>query len=147
MAQRVMAPRELDRIRRLALALPEVNERLSHGAPCFFVRDRRPLCYFHEAGFHDEGSRVALWCPAGDGVAEELVAADPDRFFRPTPSGSGVFADWLGIYLDRTDDGHPVDWREVGALLEDAYRTVAPKKLVAQLDGDGGALAGPNRDR
>jgi hypothetical protein len=40
--------RQLDRVRKIALALPEVNERLSHGEPCFFVRDKRPLCYFHD---------------------------------------------------------------------------------------------------
>ena len=40
--------RPLDRVRRVALALPGVNERTSHGEPCFFVRDNRPLCYFHE---------------------------------------------------------------------------------------------------
>jgi len=34
---------ELDEVRKIALALPEVNERLSHGALCFFIQDRRPL--------------------------------------------------------------------------------------------------------
>ncbi len=43
-----MAKHPLDRVRAIALALPEVTERLSHGAPCFFVRDRRPICYFHD---------------------------------------------------------------------------------------------------
>ena len=38
----------LDRVRRIALALPDVIERTSHGEPCFFVRNRRPLCYFHD---------------------------------------------------------------------------------------------------
>ena len=36
--------KELERVRKIALALPEVNERVSHGEPCFFVRDKRPLC-------------------------------------------------------------------------------------------------------
>jgi hypothetical protein len=39
---------ELDEVRKIALALPEVNERLSHGALCFFIQDRRPLCYYHD---------------------------------------------------------------------------------------------------
>jgi hypothetical protein len=43
-----MGRRDLDRVRRIALAMPEVNERLSHGAPCFFIRDKRPVCYFHD---------------------------------------------------------------------------------------------------
>lgn len=127
-----MGTRELERVRKIALALPEVNERPSHGTPCFFVRDKRPLCYFHDQDFHGD-SRVALWCPAPDGVPEELVAADPRRFFRPTPSASGIFSDWLGMYLD-TEVDSIVDWGEVAAVVEDAYRKVAPKTLVAQLD-------------
>ena len=83
-----MGQSELDGIRKIALALPEVNERLSHGEPCFFVRDKRPVCYYHD---HHGDGRVSLWCPAPPGVLEELVAAEPERFFEPPPSASGVF--------------------------------------------------------
>jgi hypothetical protein len=122
--------RELDRVRRIALALPGVGERLSHGEPCFFVRDKRPLCYFHD---HHGDDRVSVWCPAPPGVQEELVAAEPGRFFKPVPSASGVFRDWLGVYLDMSG-AHRVDWHEIAAILEDAYRHVAPKALVAELE-------------
>jgi hypothetical protein len=37
------------------------------------------------------------------------------------------------VYLDTGDDGQ-LDWDEITAILDDAFRTVAPKKLVAQLD-------------
>ena len=37
---------------------------------------------------------------------------------------------WLGVRLD-----HRVDWTEVDAICRDAYRQVAPKTLVKQLDG------------
>jgi hypothetical protein len=120
--------REYARVRKIAMALPEVNERLSHGAPCFFVRDKRPLCYYHDD--HTGDGRIALWCPAAPGVQEELVAADPDRFFAPTPSARGVFSDWIATYLDRPG----VDWDEVAGIVEDAYRLVAPKQLRARLD-------------
>jgi hypothetical protein len=33
--------RVLSRIREICLGLPETSERLSHGAPTFFVRDKR----------------------------------------------------------------------------------------------------------
>jgi hypothetical protein len=56
-----MGDRELHRVRQMALALPEVTERLSHGEPCFFVRDKRPLCYFHDD--HNGDGRISLWCP------------------------------------------------------------------------------------
>ncbi len=128
-----MGARELAKVRKIALALPEVNERRSHGEPCFFVRDKRPLAYFHDNRAGD--GRVTLWCPAPTGVPSELAATEPDRFFEPAPSASGVFSTWLGVYLD-TAGADRVDWGEIARILEDAYRTVAPKALVAQLDAD-----------
>jgi len=121
----------LDRLRAIALALPEVSERLSHGARCFFVWDRRPVCYFHD--HHHGDGRISLWCPAPSGVPEELVSAEPQRFFKPPVSAAGTFSGWLGVYLDTTGE-NGVDWTEIEAILEDAFRTVAPRKLIAELE-------------
>ena len=126
-----MGTDELDRVRRIALALPGVNERVSHGAPCFFVQDSRPLCYFHD--HHRGDRRVTLWCPAPPGVQDELVGSEPERFFAPSPSAKGTFSDWLGVFLDTAGE-HEVDWLEIAAIVEGAYRLVAPKQLVAELD-------------
>jgi len=126
-----MGARELGRVRRIAFALPAVNERTSHGEPCFFVRDRQPLCYYHDD--HNGDGRISLWCPVPPGVQEELVGADPIRFFAPPTSARGVFSGWLGVYLD-TSGTHKVDWGEIVAIIEDAYRHVAPKALVTALD-------------
>ena len=126
-----MGKHELDQVRKIGLGLPEVNERLSHGAPCFFVRDTRPLCHVHDD--HRDDSRISLWCPAPPGVPAELVGAEPERFFEPPTSAKGTFSNWLGMYLDGTGRNRP-DWAEVVAILEDAYRLVAPKKLIAELD-------------
>ena len=112
--------------------MPGVNERLSHGAPCFFVRDRRPVCYYHDN--HHGESRVSLWCPAPPGVPEELVSVEPERFFRPPVSARGTFSGWLGVFLDLPGE-HSVDWNEIAAIIEDAYRIVAPRQLIAELDG------------
>jgi hypothetical protein len=121
---------ELERVRKIALALPDVNERFSHGAPCFFVRDKRPLCYYHDD--HRGDDRISIWCPVPPGVQVELVSAEPERFFKPPMSSRGTFSSWLGVYLDTTGRNR-VDWGEIAAILEDAYRTIAPKKLVAEL--------------
>ena len=51
-----------------------------------------------------------------------------ERFFRPPYVGS---RGWLGLRLDGR-----VPWDEVEVLCEDAYRAVAPKKLLAMLDAD-----------
>jgi hypothetical protein len=113
-----MGKAELDRVREIALAFPGVTERLSHGAPCFFIRDKRPLCYFHD---HHNDDRTSLWCPARPGVQEELVAAEPNRFFKPPMSAKATFSEWLGVFLDAAEE-HEVDWGEIAALLEDAFR-------------------------
>jgi hypothetical protein len=118
---------ELDRVRAIALALPEVTERLSHGATCFFVRDKRPLCYFHD---HHNDDRVSLWCPAPPGMQEALVAGEPERFFKPPTSASGAF---------RTgSESFSTIPQLIGARspesLKDAFRLVAPATAVAELD-------------
>src|SRR5437879_12515338 len=123
--------RTLDRVRRIALALPGVNERISHGEPCFFVRDKRPLCYFHDD--HNGDGRISLWCPVPPGVQEEMVSAEPVRFFAPPTSSSGVFRQWLGVYLDTTGP-HRVDWGEIAAIVDDAFRQIAPAVLARGLD-------------
>lgn len=95
-----MGKRELDRVRRIALALPEVNERLSYGAPCFFIRDKWAVCYYHD-DHHGDG-RISLWCPAPPGVQEELVSTEPERFFKPPMSAKGTFSGWLGCSSTRS---------------------------------------------
>jgi hypothetical protein len=119
-----MPPRPLSRLRKLCVALPEVNERLSHGSPTWFIRDKKTFVMYLD-DHHGDG-RLAIWCPAPAGAQEAMVAEDPERFFRPPYVGH---RGWLGVRLDRD-----LEWSEVGAIVEDAYRTVAPKKLVEQLD-------------
>jgi hypothetical protein len=120
----------LSRLRRLCIALPEVEERLSHGEPAWFVRGKRMFVTFADR-HHDD--RVACWCAAPAGTQEALVAHQPERFFRPPYVGH---RGWLGVYLDV-----PVDWHEVEELVADAYCAVAPRRLVealrAGVPGDG----------
>lgn len=119
-----MSALELDKIREAAFALPEVNERLSHGSPCFFIRDKKTLCYFHD-NHHDDG-RLCIWTPAPTGVQDEVVKLEPERFFVPPYVGH---RGWIGVNLDVDPD-----WPEIAGILEDAYRLVAPKTLVNKLD-------------
>jgi hypothetical protein len=112
--------RTVDRIRAICLALPETSERLSHGQPTFFIRDKRSFLVVLD-NFHDDG-RFAIWCAAEHGVQEMLVEADPERFFRPPYVGH---RGWLGLRLDRG-----INWEELAGVIEDAYAEVAPPKLV-----------------
>ena len=123
-----MGQGELDSIRKIALALPEVSERLSHGAPCFFIQNKRPLCYYHDD--HRGDGRVSLWFPVPAGDQEAMIAAEPERFFKPPTSAAGTFENWLGVFLDTSEP----DWREIAGMLEEVFRRAAPRGLVTELD-------------
>ena len=110
----------LERLRALCLALPGTSERLSHGAPSFFVREKK--CFLMLLDDHHGDGIFGIWCAAPPGNQELLVQADPARFFRPPYVGH---RGWLGV---RLNDG--VDWDELAGIVEDAFATVAPKKLL-----------------
>jgi hypothetical protein len=112
--------RILGRLRELCLALPETSERLSHGAPAFFVREKKAFLMVL-TNHHGDG-RFAIWCAAPDGMQQTLVEVDPERFFVPPYVGH---RGWLGMRLDRG-----LDWKELAGVVEDAYAAVAPAKLV-----------------
>jgi hypothetical protein len=110
-------------VREICTALPEVTERQSHGAPGFFVGRQFVLLWVD--GHHDN-QFPHLWCAAPAGAQEGLIAIAPERFFRPPYVGA---RGWVGLRLDGR-----LTRTELAELCEDAYRTVAPKKLVALLD-------------
>jgi hypothetical protein len=110
----------LARLRAICLALPETSERLSHGAPTFFVRGKRAFLMVLD-NHHGDG-RFAIWCAAAEGMQQSFVEADPERFFVPPYVGH---RGWLGVRLDRG-----VEWDELTGIAEDAFAEVAPKKLL-----------------
>jgi hypothetical protein len=121
----------LERIRSVCLALPEVTERPSHGAPTFFIRGKRSFAMVL-TNHHGDG-RFAIWCAAPDGMQQLLVESAGDRYFVPPYVGH---RGWLGVHLDRD-----TDWEEIAGVLEDAYLEIAPPALVEQ------ALNAADRDR
>ena len=96
-------------------------------AHVFLVRGKRPLCYYHDD--HNSDGRISLWCPLPPGVQEEMVSAEPVRFFAPPTSVRGVFSGWLGVYLD-TSGRQRVDWGEVAAIVEQFLRAELFDQLV-----------------
>jgi hypothetical protein len=113
----------VERVREICLSFPEATERVSHGAPAFYVKKQFVMLW---ADGHHDHHFPHLWCAAPVGVQAELVDTEPERFFRPPYVGG---RGWLGVRLDKQ-----VDWAELAAICEDAYRTVAPAKLIAALD-------------
>ena len=120
MVPRAERERTLRLIREICLGLPETSERLSHGAPTFFVRGKR--AFLMVLTDHHGDGRFAIWCAAPGGAQQMLVEADPGRFFVPPYVGH---RGWLGVRLDR---GFEPD--ELAGIAEDAYAEVAPAKLV-----------------
>jgi hypothetical protein len=120
----------LSRVRAICLAFPKATERLSHGAPTFFVGNGGAFVNAWIGGHHDH-TFPHLWCAAPAGAQEALVAEDPGTFFRPPYVGH---RGWLGVRLDRG-----VEDEQLADLCEDAYRTVAPanlrKLLTEERDG------------
>jgi len=118
---------ELREVRGICLALPEVTERLSHGSPTWFAGKKTMVMYLDD---HHGDGRLALWVAAPPGVQEAMVTQEPERFFVPPYVGH---RGWLGVRLDRVPD-----WEEVDDIVEEAYRQVAIKRLLAQLDAPSG---------
>ena len=112
----------VERVRAICLDLPEATERLSHGEPTWFVRNHTFVMYAD----HHHDDRLAIWCHAPAGFQAAMVGAEPDRFFVPPYVGH---RGWIGVRLDGD-----VDWGEIAEVAEDAYRVIAPARLIALLD-------------
>ena len=109
-------PRKIpyDKVRELCLSLPDVEEKISHGAPTFFVSKRSFLMF---ANNHHGDGRVAVWCNASEGGQEILIASDPDNFFVPPYVGC---RGWIGVHL-----GEGIPWAQFTAVVKDAHATTA----------------------
>ena len=107
------------RLREICLSLPEAVEKPfgGHTAPSYRVRDKLFVMTSEDG--------TALTFKAGPGVQEALVSSDPERFFVPAYVGA---KGWVGARLDVDHD-----WDEIAELIEDSYRLIAPKRLVAKL--------------
>ena len=110
----------LERVRELCLSFPETTERLSHGQPTWFVRDKKTFVMYLD-NHHDDG-RLALWCAAPEGMQAALVHGEPEHYFVPPYVGH---RGWIGVRLDRD-----LGWNEIAGAIEEAYATVAPRRLV-----------------
>lgn len=112
-------PSQIERLRKICLALPEAVEKEAWGEPTFRVRGRM-FAMFTNNHHHDE--RIAVWCKAPLGFQSMMVGEAPERFFVPPYVGVNG---WVGIRLDVD-----VDWKEVAVVVEQAYRMASEKPPV-----------------
>ncbi|MBJ7501065.1 MAG: phosphoribosylglycinamide formyltransferase [Sphingopyxis sp.] len=109
------------RVRDLAMALPEADEVVSHGMPCFGIVKGKKFAYFTE-DHHGDGKIALLVKISGAEEQAMLIELDEDRYYRPAYFGDG----WIGIRLDLGD----TDWDAIGKWLRKSWLAVAPKKLA-----------------
>ena len=110
-----------NRVRELAIALPEADEVISHGMPCFGIVKGKKFAYFTE-DHHGDGKIALLVKISGGDEQAALIEMDEERYYRPAYFGDG----WVGIRLDLGD----TDWDAIGEWLRKSWLAVAPKKLA-----------------
>lgn len=113
----------LARLRAICLALPEANERTSHGEPTWFAGKGKVFAMLDD--HHHGAPHLSVWLPAALGAQEALIESDPKRYFRPPYVGS---SGWVGVVLDSRPD-----WGVVAWLVEESFRLVAHRRLVEKL--------------
>ena len=105
-------------MRRLALALPGVEEGTSYGTPAFRVRGK----FF--ARLREDEDSVVIKIDYDE--REALMEADPETFYI---TDHYLNYPMLLIRLSTVRSG------ELDELLEQAWRRTAPKRLVSDYDG------------
>ena len=108
---------QIERVRRICLALPETSEKISHGEPTWFVAKKVFAMFSNN---HHNDRHIAVTVPAAIGIQEMLVAKAPKKFYRPPYVG---VRGWVGIELAQVSD------KELALHIKEAWRLIAPKKL------------------
>jgi predicted DNA-binding protein (MmcQ/YjbR family) len=109
------------KVREIYLSLPDTKETPTWGSPHFRVGEK----IF--GGFDEEQGRTIIGFKLEMEHAAAMIASDP-RFARAPYVGH---KGW--VKMDVTD---VKDWDEVRTLVQQSYRLIAPKRLVAQLNGE-----------
>ena len=112
-------------VRERAMALPEAEETLSHGMPCFGIAKGKKFAWV-SVDHHGDGVTALLAKISGADEQAQLIENDPERYYRPPYFGDG----WIGVRLDLGN----TDWPSIEDWLARSWRAVAPKKLTGLMD-------------
>src|SRR5579862_9107686 len=88
------------KVREIGLRFPATSEKLSHGAPSFFVGGKMFLMFVDD---HHADGNLAVWCKSTLDEQRRLVAENPARFFVPPYVG---VKGWVGVRVDPAN----ADW-------------------------------------
>jgi hypothetical protein len=103
----------IETVRQLALALPEVSEKLCHGTPAFYVRQKLL------ARLREDGETLAIKIDYAE--REFRIMASPEVFF-VTDHYVGYPMMLVRLPLVQAEDLH--------TLLAQGWRMIAPKRLL-----------------
>lgn len=107
----------VDRLRKIALALPEATEEITWGDDLNFRVNKKIFLF---------PGQEAMTFKADPEERDALLADAKGRF--GLAAYVGRFG-WLTMQL-----GKKPDWNEISELVITSYRLIAPKRLVKQLD-------------
>lgn len=103
-----------DTVRRLALALPEAEESTSYGTPAFKVRGKLFV------RLHQSGESLVVKIDMNERAMR--MRADPETFYI-----TDHYRDYPAILVRMSS----VDADDLRELLEEAWRRIAPARVVA----------------
>ena len=103
-------------VRRMALALPGVEEGVCHGTPAFYVRKRLML------RLRDDFETLVIRIPMDQ--RDDLIAADPDIF-----SVTDHYQNYPAILVTLPN----VSQSRLAKLIEESWGRLASKKQLASL--------------
>lgn len=110
----------LQQVRALALALPETEERVSHGQTTFFVAGKMFAQFRHD--HHGDGRTIVAVRAADAEEARMLIEAAPDSYSRV----AYFRAEWAGLAIASRD----TDWEHVGDRIARSWELAAPRRLL-----------------
>jgi hypothetical protein len=114
--------KRLARMLAICDALPEIEV---SGDQHLALRIRKKTFAWYLDDHHGDGI-VSICCKSTLARQRELVARHPDRYYVPDYVGP---KGWVALRLDRPI----VHWEEVAAVLIEAYRLQAPRRLAEQV--------------
>jgi len=106
----------LQRVRDICTRLAGSTEKLSHGAPTFFVNKRTYAMFVNN---HHGSGQIAVWLAAAPGMQGLLMHEAPRKFFRPPYVG---VKGWIGIELNEIDDD------ELAEQIREAWKLISTKR-------------------
>jgi len=109
---------QLERVRRICATMPSVSEKVSHGAPTFFVEKDKGVFTMFADNHHQDG-HLAVWLPAPPGLQSALIEDAPETYFKPPYVGT---SGWIGIELGQISD------EALEIHVRKAWELAAPKK-------------------